>query len=938
MTIRPSRQGPASIHVVSVLSLCLLVPVGGPAAAETVIARRPSDAPATPTAEQILRDNGFPDFWCYPTHCVVSVDDAVLSERLQGLDRPDMLELEPLPDARRVFFARGTWDAETRAIDSAVPGLDEVPSSSPTSLFVVVFKAFSETGWIAELRGLGLVPLEPMPQMGYKVWGPRAVVASLPGGRRHVRTVYEVPAGLKRFRVDTLPSGDAGGPAVTHVHVVDAAASDVVNLLASLSPRPPAKALRTGTVTAWSVLLTPPQAIDLSRRGDVVAVARETLPVEPSDERTNRIIGGTFGTPGTSWPASVGTNASPYYWEGFMASLASIGIDPSNQSIGFLDTGVDEALVRAGPTPNCPPHLLQGGDCRLIFTTDASEDFDSGVLDMRADDWLNHGTTVTAVAAGRTTDSRDSRGWAFEHGVAPGVNVAMSAIFRSTSTCGEGSTVGRNAFLETQLSLSDFPLLLRYSLVEMTAEGNLPGRSAAPDPPIRIFNHSWNRISEYTYDPKDYDLTAQLIDQTSRNLAAATLVYRPLGGGPETWTGASGQPALHVLSAGNREHALGELDMPLWVENAEVFSPGTAKNGITVGATRTDDPRTCNGLPSYDPDCWGAENLMGSNPRVVTGFSRVGYPNFRLKPDLVAPGSRVYGRLTERGPCETENDPCRVRYGTSSVCDLEEPNPGEKIWMRGTSFATPAVSGAAALVRDWLRAAFSRSTPSPALMRSVLVAGARNLVPWREAWGSCCEDPSNCWPCADMRPAPDQYQGWGGLSLDRLFGDTSRYYLYDQGTTFTAPGQTFTKTLTITDPTKPITVVLAWTDRASTPTVDSTQYNLVNDLDLMVTTQWAEGEVRFLRRWRGNHYYCDRDAVQSGRTGYSLDNGNSPCTLTFDRKNNLEKIDIHPSRIPPNNLGVKIVVTAAAITADGVDVFGSTPRQDFAIAVENAHE
>ncbi|MCE7958799.1 MAG: hypothetical protein DYH06_12840 [Acidobacteria bacterium ACB2] len=909
--------------------------MGRPAAAETVIARRPADAPATPTAEQILRDNGFPDIWCYPTHCVVSADDAVLSERLRGLDRPDMLELEPLPDARRVFFARGTWDAETRAVDSTVPGLSEVPWSSPTSLFVVVFKAFPEPGWIAELRGLGLVPLEPMPQMGYMVWGSRAVVASLPVGRRHVRTVYEVPAGLKRFRVDTLPRGDAGGPAVTHVHVVDAAGSDVVNLLASLSLRPPSQALRTGTASAWSVLLTPRQAIDLSRRGDVVAVARETFPVEPSDERTNRIIGGTFATPGTSWPAAIGTNASPYYWEGFMSSLASIGINPSNQWIGFLDSGVDEALFRAGPTLNCPPHLGQAGeDRRLKFTTDASEDFDTPAL--KGDDWRNHGTTVTAVAAGRTTEYRDSRGWAFEHGVAPGVRVAMSAILRGQ--CPGESDTGRLTLLDSRLNLANFLQLLHYSLVEMTAEGSLPGRGPLPDPehPIRIFNHSWNRISEGTYDAKDYDFTAMLIDQTSRDLAAASLVYNP-GSGPEIWRGAYGQPALHILSAGNRPDEIGELDMPLWVENSEVFSPGTAKNGITVGATRTDDPRTCDDDLPYSPNCWGAENLMGSNPRVVTGFSRVGYPNFRLKPDLVAPGSRVYGRLTERNSFCL--DSCLVKYDTTSTCEHETPYPaGTKLWMRGTSFATPAVSGAAALVRDWLRAAFSRDTPSSALMRSVLVAGARNLVPWREAWGSCCEDPSNCWPCADMRPAPDQYQGWGGLSLDRLFGATSRYYFYDQGTTLTAPGQTFTKTLTMTDPTKPITVVLAWTDRASTPIVDSTQYNLDNDLDLLVNIFGNDGEYGIKRAWRGNHYYCDRDAVQSGRTGYSLDSWNSPCPLTFDRKNNLEKIDIHPSRIPPNNQGLKIIVTAVAITGDGVDVFGSTPRQDFAIAVENAHE
>ena len=81
-----------------------------------------------------------------------------------------------------------------------------------------------------------------------------------------------------------------------------------------------------------------------------------------------------------------------------------------------------------------------------------------------------------------------------------------------------------------------------------------------------------------------------------------------------------------------------------------------------------------------------------------------------------------------------------------------------------------------------------------------------------------------------------------------------------------------------------------------------------------------------------------RETLRIREVDVSAFRGNSPCTLTCDRKNNLEKIDVHPSKIPPYNQVLKIVVTAVAITGDGVEVLGSTPRQDFAIAVENAHE
>ncbi|MDL1948712.1 hypothetical protein FBQ97_02715 [Acidobacteria bacterium ACD] len=824
---------------------------------------------------------------------------------------------------------------------SLLTPLADRPANAET--FAVVFKSYPEGGWLAELEGMGLVPLEPVPSMGYLVWGSRPAISSLPGSRPWVQGVFEVPAGLKRFRVDTVPAGDPGGPSSTVVTVVDEAGNAALEELKRLSTRPVNKVFTTGRLTDYGAYLTPQQGIEVSRRPDVLAVSRQPLGAVPADERSNRIIGGTFGTPGTSWPTQIGTNPSTpqFYWDAYMTQLANAGIDPQRQTIGFLDTGVDEGFRRENPpTDDCPPSLgTAGPDCRLVFTTDASLDF--GLPERKADDWRDHGSAVVAIAGGRTSSARDTRGYAFAQGVAPGVNVAMSKILFLCNGTGNDPTAprpqaqpGTDGIYEV-IDFMDMQQLLRYSLVEMTCPGQLPERPAPPEPPVRILNHSWRVPPGGGADGREYDTVSKLIDVSARDLGCVSFAYQ-VGGTAVPRFGADGAGALHVIAAGNRTAPAGDVPLAVAGSDQEVVSPANAKNGLTVGATRTDDPRTCDPDPGTTT-CWGAENLLGSNPRVVAGFSRIGYPNLRLKPDLVAPGSRVYGPFTQRNFwCQ---DICLIRAAPGSACvPPGPPDIWSYFWMRGTSFAAPAVSGAAALVRDWLGSSFGRSNPSSALLRALMIATAKNLVPARSAWGSCCDDPGNpatCWDCWDMRPAPDQYQGWGGASLDRLFGATSRYYLYDQGTTFTSNGQVWSKVLTITDPTKPISLALTWTDRA-TATTNWNLVNLVNDLDLEVTIWDGQG----YRVWAGNVYYCDRDAVGSGRTGYSLDSGTTTCGLSADRKNNVEKIDISPARIPAGATQMTVTVRAFALTGDGVEpcTRPGTSRQDFALAVENGHE
>jgi hypothetical protein len=376
----------------------------------------------------------------------------------------------------------------------------------------------------------------------------------------------------------------------------------------------------------YNANLTPQQGIEVSRRADVVAVSRQPLGAVLADERSNRIIAGDFGQAGTSWPKQIGNTSPPYYWNSYLDQLAAAGVNPANQIIGFLDSGVDEALKLAGPIDNCPPSLVSSGSpCALDFTTDASSDFDYPHL--KADDWRMHGSAVVAIAAGRSISTRDGHGYAHTQGVAPGVLVAMSKVL-CAGCSGESNTRRSGPDIGEIIDLDSSEQLLRYSIVELTNPGTLPGRPVEPSKDVLIFNHSWNVRSGGGHDAREYDAVSKWIDVSARDLGCVYFWYRDF---EAVWQyyGPPGVGALHVMAAGNRYSPLPPDDLPLADPGSdqEVQSPGNAKNGLTVGATRTDDDRFCSTEPyPLYPNCWGAENLMGSNPRVVAGFSRIGYP------------------------------------------------------------------------------------------------------------------------------------------------------------------------------------------------------------------------------------------------------------------------------------------------------------------------
>jgi hypothetical protein len=224
---------------------------------------------------------------------------------------------------------------------------------------------------------------------------------------------------------------------------------------------------------------------------------------------------------------------------------------------------------------------------------------------------------------------------------------------------------------------------------------------------------------------------------------------------------------------------------------SSLSAPGSAKNTLQVGGTR---------MLANDDDTLAAFTLFGP--------TRDG----RIKPDLVAPA--------------------RVIAGTRGACELSE--------QLGTSWASPAVAGAAALVRQYFTDGFypsgaananNRLTPSAALLKATLIASARPATRRGDVVTN---------GVVPALPTPSHEQGWGFPVLDDALyfaGDTRKLRVVDvPPDNGLAQGQSSSVRVNVNAGT-PFKAVLVWTDPPGhIAGISDTTPQLVNDLDLQVAT------------------------------------------------------------------------------------------------------
>jgi subtilase family protein len=251
----------------------------------------------------------------------------------------------------------------------------------------------------------------------------------------------------------------------------------------------------------------------------------------------------------------------------------------------------------------------------------------------------------------------------------------------------------------------------------------------------------------------------------------------------------------------------GNLGQQMPTPTSSISAPGSAKNTLQIGGTRSGGNQ---------------DDIISEG--TLFGPTRDG----RIKPDLVA-ASRVTA-----ANADFDNNP--------ATCDVGSEG--------GTSWASPTVAGAAALVRQYYMDGFYPSgkrnaahalTPSAALMKATLIASAQHVRKRR--------DPVTTAVVLAL-PVPSKEQGWGFPVLDKALyfdGDTARMRVVDVPLSNGLGAGQSTTVRVNTRPGTPLKAVLVWTDPPGTvraSTTDSTP-QLVNDLDLRVvsngTTYFGNG-------------------------------------------------------------------------------------------------
>ena len=245
--------------------------------------------------------------------------------------------------------------------------------------------------------------------------------------------------------------------------------------------------------------------------------------------------------------------------------------------------------------------------------------------------------------------------------------------------------------------------------------------------------------------------------------------------------------ALVVFSAGND----GGSDGIILAGDQSIRSPATTKNVLTVGAAETE-----------------------TTPDTIASFSSRGpTTDYRIKPEVCGPGNPIYSAASSGLP---GNATCAVKP------------------MSGTSMATPAVSGVAAIVRQFLvdgkheiysnvgfqASYYNLSHPSSALLKAMLIGSTVPLLSGYNSTGypiTLADFYSGISPASDIEPyalgttGVDYHQGFGHVLLSNVLSLDGGFdtFLYESSLGAYA---SYTLEFFVVATTTEVDVTLVWTD------------------------------------------------------------------------------------------------------------------------------
>ena len=423
------------------------------------------------------------------------------------------------------------------------------------------------------------------------------------------------------------------------------------------------------------------------------------------------------------------------------------GVYGAGQTIAIADTGLDRCECGTCSVANLHDDFENGaGASRVVTVMDIAGD--GNCTDTNA-----HGTHVAGSALGNgdlsgATPSTHSYPTGCFAGLAPEASLVFQSIMRNSDG-----------------------VLVIPSLSALFSSAYALG--------ARIHSNSWG--STY-YD--QYTSAAYIADEYMWN-----------------------NPQFLILfAAGNNgadHNANGFIDL------ANLDSPGTAKNVLTVGASeRYSSP---GGYTTYGVGSWAylfpvmpiSGDSVSNNQNGLAAFSSRGpVADGRYKPDVVAPGTNIISARS-------------TAAGAGTGWGVYDSN---YLYMGGTSMSTPLVAGLAAVIRDRL-ADLGDTTPSAALIKALIGNGAVDMAPGQYGVGSSQEIPWN----ADSRR---NMQGLGRANA-RLGDGTA--ILYEDITPGLATGENYYRYFEVNSNTYPLRVTVAWTD---CPGAETAGGGLVNNLDV----------------------------------------------------------------------------------------------------------
>ncbi|HKQ38925.1 MAG TPA: S8 family serine peptidase [Verrucomicrobiae bacterium] len=228
-----------------------------------------------------------------------------------------------------------------------------------------------------------------------------------------------------------------------------------------------------------------------------------------------------------------------------------------------------------------------------------------------------------------------------------------------------------------------------------------------------------------------------------------------------------------------------------------IGSPAVAKNVIATGASQND---------RFD------FIIYAEGQDAMADFSSRGpCEDGRIKPDVVAPGTWIAS--LKSASAGTEN----------AWAEISE----NYIYQGGTSQAGPQVSGAAAVLVQYLRDIYGIVRPAPALVKAALIHSAIDMD---DSFGTA--------------PAPNPDEGWGRVDLTQIILAPTPFEFVNQ-TQLLIQNQTYERHIVCSSDVVPLHVTMAYTDY---PGFAGAIPAIVNDLDLEVTA--PDGTV-----YHGNQFF-----------------------------------------------------------------------------------